>query len=91
MYPDFIAKMKIVEEEADEAAFWLELIDEKGIKTSQTLLKEAREILAINVSSINTVRKRLQNKLVETHPSTIYNHQSTIPRGVTQAAKGDRL
>ena len=57
---DFISKMGIVEEEADESLFWLELIKElelcKSIIVAQ-LLKEGNEILSIVVSSINTGRK----------------------------------
>ncbi len=57
---DFISKMGIVEEEADESLFWLELIKElklsKDILVSR-LLKEGNEILSIVVSSINTARK----------------------------------
>jgi len=57
---DFINKLKIVEEEADETIFWLELIEESGIFSSNKLLSiktEAHEILAIIVASIKTARK----------------------------------
>ncbi|MBU4446867.1 MAG: four helix bundle protein [Candidatus Marinimicrobia bacterium] len=57
---DFISKLGIVEEEADESIYWMELLIEgKIIKYAQleSLLKEADEILAITVSSINTARK----------------------------------
>ena len=57
---DFIAKMGIVEEEADESIYWMELLLLAGIiPVDQTdpLVKEAHEILAITVSSINTARK----------------------------------
>jgi four helix bundle protein len=59
--PDFISKMGIVEEEADESIFWLEVISEGKILPLgriDLLLKEANEILAIAVSSIRTARKR---------------------------------
>ena len=55
----FIAKLGIVEEEADESLFWLELIQELELcqdKLLQSLMKEGNEILAIVVSSINTAR-----------------------------------
>ena len=56
---DFIAKMGIVEEEADESALWLELIAEAGLlpeaKTA-ALHTEAGELTAIAVSSIRTAR-----------------------------------
>ncbi len=56
---DFIAKMGIVEEEADESMFWMELLIEAGIIKRELLdglLKEADEIIAMTVSSINTTR-----------------------------------
>jgi four helix bundle protein len=58
---DFIAKMGIVEEEADESIYWMELLVEAGIvKESllQPLMQEANELLAITVASINTAKKR---------------------------------
>jgi four helix bundle protein len=57
---DFISKMGIVEEEADESLFWLELIEELEISQNRlvsNLMKEGNEILAIVVSSINTAKK----------------------------------
>ena len=59
---DFIAKMKIVEEEADESVYWLEMLVESGSLESDVvheLIKEGNEILAIVVASIKT--KRLNN------------------------------
>ena len=56
---DFINKLKIVEEEADETLFWLALIEDAGLiqaENLQALKKEATEILAIVVSSIKTTR-----------------------------------
>ena len=58
---EFIAKMGIVEEEADETLFWLEVIEEVEIFKSDSissLMQECNEILSIVVSSINTARKR---------------------------------
>jgi len=57
---DFISKMGIVEEEVDESLYWMELLIEAGIEISinmGALMKEARELLAITVSSIKTARK----------------------------------
>lgn len=59
---DFISKMGIVEEEADESLFWLELLIETGIANNDKALRlyqEFNEIIAITVSSIKTAR---QNK-----------------------------
>jgi four helix bundle protein len=58
---DFIAKMGIVEEEADECCFWLELlIESKRIspKNAEILKAEATELLSITVQSIKTARQR---------------------------------
>jgi four helix bundle protein len=58
--PDFIAKLSIVEEEADETLFWLELIKETPILQTpeiDVLMKENDEIISIIVSSIKTARK----------------------------------
>ncbi len=61
--PDFINKLKIVEEEADESHFFLELIqhitmiEQIGLNSEiEFLLKEANEITAIIVSSLKTAR-----------------------------------
>jgi four helix bundle protein len=57
---DFISKMGIVEEEADESLLWLELLVESGVvkeKSVELLMKEADELVAIIVSSIKTARK----------------------------------
>lgn len=56
---DFIAKLSVVEEEADESAFWLEIIIECGLikkELVEPLLKEANEIVAIMVSAKRTAR-----------------------------------
>jgi four helix bundle protein len=51
--------MGIVEEEADEAIYWMELLIESGLVLKAdigNLLKEADQILAMTVSSIKTAR-----------------------------------
>ena len=64
---DFIYKLKIVEEEADESVYFLELIQE--LEPSQAgkvdpLIKEGNEILAIIVASINTsLKRKAQSKI----------------------------
>ena len=58
---DFINKTSIVEEEADEGSFWLELIVDAGLMTAaqlQPLIKEAGEITAILVASRKTAIAR---------------------------------
>jgi four helix bundle protein len=57
---DFISKMGIVEEEADETVYWMDLLVEAGLVPKDdliSLLDEADQILAITVSSIKTARK----------------------------------
>jgi four helix bundle protein len=57
---DFISKMGIVEEEVDESMYWMELlIGAKVVKATKTesLMKEAKELLAITIASIKTARK----------------------------------
>jgi len=56
---DFIAKMGLVVEEADETVFWLELLGDAGIvqKTRlEELEREANELLAIFAASQRTVK-----------------------------------
>ena len=51
---EFIAKIGVVEEEADESAFWMELIVEAKLlrKTRvEALLQEAEELVAIMAAS----------------------------------------
>ena len=57
---DFIAKMGIVEEEADEAVYWMELLMEAGAVRKDDiaeLLNEANQLVAITVASIRTARR----------------------------------
>ena len=60
---DFIAKLGIAEEEVDETIFWLDMITEANLASSEVtgpIKKEASEILAIIVSSIKTAKKNLE-------------------------------
>ena len=56
---DFVSKMGIVEEECDEAPYWIEMLIELGLglaaRTSE-LQAGANEILAVVVSSTKTAR-----------------------------------
>ena len=57
---EFIAKMGIVEEEADESEYWLELAVDSGLLTATRVLRlkdAARRIVAMTVSSIRTARR----------------------------------
>ena len=56
---DMLNKLKIVEEEADETLYWLELLVKAEIipvAKLEPLMKEVEEILAMTVSSIKTMR-----------------------------------
>jgi four helix bundle protein len=57
---DVISKFGTVEEEADESGFWLDLLVEAGkvnASVAARLIREADELTAIAVSSINTARR----------------------------------
>ncbi len=58
--PAFISKMGDVLEEADESGYWVELLSESGKmdeKTAAPVLREANELVAISISSINTAKR----------------------------------
>ena len=58
--PEFVAKLGVVEEEADESAFWLELIIDTHLLSAakvRPLLIEAGEIVAMMASSKKTAAK----------------------------------
>ena len=60
---DFLAKLSIVEEEADESLYWLELLEGLGLRENEVLLKmkdEADQLVAIVVASKKTVRAKLK-------------------------------
>jgi four helix bundle protein len=60
---EFISKMGIVVEEADEAVFWLEILTETGVVRAERaadLQKEANELLAIFSASLRTAKRGRQ-------------------------------
>lgn len=62
---DFLNKLKMVEEELDETLYWLELIVDSGLVKANLindLMTENHELLKIIVSSINTMKKKLNSK-----------------------------
>ena len=62
---EFIARLGIVEEEADESAFWMELIIESGLLEKQLvepLLQEANELVAIMVASRKSAKGKFTNR-----------------------------
>jgi four helix bundle protein len=75
---DFIHKIGIVEKEASETQYWLELLDLSSIGSvteRQLLLRECNELLAIFTSIGKTAKSNLRKSKRETkHP----NSQSAI-------------
>ncbi|MGH7832534.1 MAG: four helix bundle protein [Candidatus Binatia bacterium] len=58
---DVLSKLAIVEEEADETMYWLELLRDAGLVPEarvNELIQEANEIIAMIVASIKTLRMR---------------------------------
>jgi four helix bundle protein len=56
---EFISKISIVVEEADETVFWLELLGDTGLAPAAKLallLKEANELVAICAASLRTAK-----------------------------------
>ena len=71
---EFVAKIGVVEEEADESAFWLELIIEGAFLSERRvkpLLDEANEITRIMASS----RIKASTKIRNNRQSAIGNRQ----------------
>ncbi len=62
---DFLNKLKMVEKELDETQYWLELIIESGLIKSNLLddlVKENEELFKIVVSTILTMKKKINSK-----------------------------
>lgn len=58
---EFCSNLGIVEEEADETIFWMELLIDSGLvkkKQLESLIAEGGDILKIVISSIKTTRNR---------------------------------
>ena len=75
---EFISKIGIVEEEADETALWLELIIEDKLlpeKKIAPLLKEANELTAMMAASYISASRASRDG---SHKSAIRNQQSAI-------------
>ena len=55
----FVAKLGVVLEEADETAFWLDLLRDAGVfsdRKLQELIREANELVSIFVASMRTAK-----------------------------------
>lgn len=63
-HAEFISKISVVEEEADETTFWLDIIPETNNARQediQVLLDEARELTAIFTAACKTAKKNKSN------------------------------
>jgi four helix bundle protein len=61
---DVLNKLAIVEEEADESLYWLELLIEADVVAERKLgplMMEINEIIAMTVSSMKTIRSRVRS------------------------------
>ena len=73
---DIIAKLSIVEEEADESLYWLELLVESGLIPAEklkSLMSETNEILAMTVASIKTLRDKSKQSPTKNSESKTQN------------------
>jgi len=79
---EFVAKLGIVEEEADECSYWLETVMELELShpdRADVLRKEADQLVAIVIASIRTARMRTR----PTKASTTIPHSALpIPHSV---------
>ncbi len=60
-HADFVSKMKVSEEEADESVYWLTLVEETKIVNDpkvKQLLQEANELTAIFTSANKTAKSK---------------------------------
>jgi four helix bundle protein len=75
---DVISKLGIVEEEADESIYWMELLIDGGFVPAdrlKELLEETNQIVAMTVASIKTLRSRSSTPTLQ---SKIQNRKSKI-------------
>lgn len=80
---DFIAKMGIVEEELDESAFWMDLLeaaDRLDAAKAQPLIIEAGELTAIAVASIRTARRNAVESKTNVRTTTAPRSALRTPR-----------
>lgn len=62
---EFIAKLGVVVEEADESAYWLELVIEGDLRAGnlvEPLLQEANELTATTVGSCKSAQSSIENQ-----------------------------
>ncbi len=86
---EFISKIRIVEEEADESVYWIELVKESNLVNENRvsdLFKEATELTAIFTSIGKTTKLNLANSKSEIPISKLKtNPKSEIPNSKLRA------
>jgi four helix bundle protein len=73
---DFVAKLAIAEEEADESSYWLEVISASGMLKEELvspLHREAQELVAIIVKSRMTAQCAINSDKIKNQKSKIKN------------------
>jgi four helix bundle protein len=63
--PDFIAKLGIAIEEADESLYWMEMLVEAELMTPERLnplMQEANELISILTTTVKTARSKAARK-----------------------------
>jgi len=66
--PDFVSKVGIAIEEADESLYWMEILIESGILPEDrlsSLMQEANELIAIFTASVKTVKSNNPRKQIQ--------------------------
>jgi len=79
---DFVAKLGLVEEEADESAYWTDLLEASGRLRSTAalpIMQEAGELTAIAIASIRTARHTAASRPDET--------RRAVPRSAFRAPR----
>ena len=64
--PDFISKLGVVLEEADESLFWIDLLVDIGVTSTdrtRALRAEANELVAIFVASLRTAKNSTKSEI----------------------------
>ena len=80
---DFIAKMGIVEEEVDESAYWMDLLEAArrlAAAKAQPLIREAGELTAIAIASVRTVRRTASEPKSNSRTTTVLRSALRTPR-----------
>jgi len=80
---DFIAKMSLVEEEADESVLWVDLLEASTRiqpVAAKPLMQEAGELTAIAVVSVRTARRHAAESTTGVGPSVIPRSALRVPR-----------